>query len=406
MLGVADNDIIVKINGQEIHRGNLLTPVEPKHFENTLKNGNNLIEIEAGNAKSDQRNPAGLIAKFEIVSVAPDTHAESLMRFSTDTQWEASQDGQTWKTAMVLGDFGMGPWSVKTAVAEDSIYPEYDITAKILSEKGIAVDFDAVEKGLRFFHRQDEKTDYYFVGNRTDKLFHGEVTFRVTGKRASIWDPLTGRIFRTPPAKTVNGTTSFVLDLAGSQSVFVVFADNAADSNALVWQVRQQELFLDISDDWEVRFDPKRGGLETPVQFPKLLDWSKSETDGIKYYSGIATYRKTFTVSDVPADKRLELDLGNVEVMARVTLNGKDIGTRWIAPYTLDVTDHIQKGENKLEIEVANLWVNRLIGDAKLPAEKRLTWTTFHNAYGADSPLFPSGLIGPIRIVTESKRQD
>ena len=405
LLATADNDFVVKVNGQEIHKGNLGDVVRAKHFEQALKNGDNLFEIEAINGESDQRNPAGLVAKFEIVCLAPQSQIQgATARFSTDDQWEASQDGQSWETAMVLGDFGMGPWSI--AVSSDSareLYPEYEVTAAILAAKGVNVDFDGTEKGLRFYHRQDGQVDYYFVGNKSDEPFHGEVAFRVTGKQAAIWDPLTGRIFKAPPTKTADGMTSFVLDLDGSQSVFVVFDDKGAGTQAHIWQTNPQKLVTELDRDWEVRFDPKRGGPETPVQFPELRGWTASDLEGVRYYSGIAAYKKNFTVSadDLASGKRLWLDLGDVEVMAKVQLNGKEIGTRWIAPYKFEITDDLQAGENALEIEVANLWPNRLIGDAKLPVEQRITWTTLTNAYSADSPLLPSGLIGPVRVLRE-----
>ena len=398
MLAIADNDVIVKVNGKEIHRGNLSDVVKTRHFEQSLKNGNNLIEIEAINGENDQRNPAGLLAQFEIVT----GKGKTILRFSTDDKWEASQDGKEWKNALILGDFGMGPWAVRIAgEPANQLYPEYDFTAKILADKGVPVDFDATEKGLRFFHRRAGQTDYYFVGNRSGKPFHGEVSFRVAGKQASIGDPLTGRIFKTPPTKTENGMTSFVLDLEGSQSVFVVFDDKGASAQSLVWQLRAQELILELDRDWEVRFDPNRGGPEGPVQFSTLQDWSKNDREGIKYYSGIATYRKSFTVSAIEPGKRVWLDLGDVEVMARMKLNGRDMGIRWMAPYRFDVTDDLRTGENVLEIEVANLWPNRLIGDANLPPEKRITWTTFSNAYKVDSPLLPSGLVGPVRMAKD-----
>ena len=406
MIGIADNDIIVKVNGHEIHKGNLSDAVKEKHFEEALKQNQSycLIEIEAINGVSDQRNPAGLIAQFEIIVVAADSKKKWTILESTDNGWDASQDGKTWITAKKLGDFGMGPWSVamSTEDTKDSLYPDYTITAEILAEKGVPVDFDATEKGLRFYHRRDKETDYYFVGNRSNMPFHGEVSFRVANKQASIWEPLTGRIFKTPPTTAKNGMTSFILDLEGSQSVFVVFDEKGAPAESLVWQSCVQESMLELTDHWEVLFDSKRGGSETPVQFATLQDWSTSTADSIKYYSGIASYKKKFSVSahGIESGKRYWLDLGDVEVMARVKLNGRNIGTRWIAPYKWEITDDIQKGENVLEIEVANLWANRLIGDAKLPAEQRMTWTTFNGAYNADSPLLPSGLIGPVRVLT------
>jgi len=407
MLATADNDLIVKINEKEVHKGGLGDIVKPKRFHSALKNGENLIEIEAVNGESNQRNPAGLVAQFEIVTVAADTDVETTIRFSTDVRWEASQDGKTWKAARILGDFGMTPWAIAVSAedSDDSLYPDYEITAKILADKGVPVDFDGTEKGLRFSHRQDKGTHYYFVSNRFDTPFHGEVSFRVpdrqASRQASIWEPLTGRIFKAPPTTTKDGMTSIVLDLEGSQSVFVVFDDKGADANASVWQSQPQELMLELVNDWEVQFDSARGGPAQPVRLPQLLDWSKSDVDGIKYYSGIATYKKSFSISDTEFtdNKRYWLDLGDVEVIGRVKLNGKDIGTRWIDPYKIEITGDLCSGENVLEIEVANLWANRLIGDAKLPAEQRITWTTFTDAYNARSPLLPSGLTGPVRVL-------
>jgi hypothetical protein len=89
--------------------------------------------------------------------------------------------------------------------------------------------------------------------------------------------------------------------------------------------------------------------------------------------------------------------------MAKIRLNGKEVGTRWHAPYQVEITDEVVEGENKLEVEVANLWCNRLIGDANQPENKRLTWSTWKNPYPANSPLYPSGLIGPVQILTENK---
>jgi hypothetical protein len=134
------------------------------------------------------------------------------------------------------------------------------------------------------------------------------------------------------------------------------------------------------------------------VTFDKLDDWSKRPEDSIKYYSGTATYRTAFDASRFTHHaSRLLLDLGKVAVMAQVKLNGKDLGIVWTPPYRVDVTGAVRAGENTLEIRVANLWPNRLIGDAGLPVEKRLTWTTF-NPYKATSPLFESGLLGPVTL--------
>jgi hypothetical protein len=149
---------------------------------------------------------------------------------------------------------------------------------------------------------------------------------------------------------------------------------------------------------WIVKFDSKWGGPES-VTFDELQDWSKSEDDGIKYYSGIATYHKTFELQEEAEPKsNVFLQLGKVHEMARVKLNGKDLGVVWCAPWQVDITDALKDGTNNLQIEVANLWPNRLIGDAAKPQEERLAWTIQEHPYKAESKLLPSGLLGPVTI--------
>jgi hypothetical protein len=152
-----------------------------------------------------------------------------------------------------------------------------------------------------------------------------------------------------------------------------------------------------------------------------LQDWSARPEPGIKYYSGIATYRKNINLTNSPLEKAY-LDLGVVRDMARVKLNGRDLGVVWCAPWRVEVTGAIKAGDNQLEIEVVNRWANRLIGD-KQPADAnvrtlecppgffggqqfktgRYTYS-LHDAYNAQSPLDPSGLLGPVRIISASEQ--
>ncbi len=122
--------------------------------------------------------------------------------------------------------------------------------------------------------------------------------------------------------------------------------------------------------------------------------------DGIRHYAGTAVYRTRF---DVPqglrgSGDRLVLDLGGVKHLAAVRLNGKPLGVLWAVPFRVDVTDAVKPAGNVLEVEVTNFWPNRLIGDAALPAEKRVTRTNV-TTFDKDSPLHPSGLLGPVRIL-------
>ena len=138
------------------------------------------------------------------------------------------------------------------------------------------------------------------------------------------------------------------------------------------------------------------------MTFDKLDDWSKRPEKGIKFYSGTATYRKAF---ELPESKNQNskfksfLDLGKVTVMARVKLNGKDLGVVWTDPFRVDITSAARPGANTLELAVVNLWPNRLIGDQSLPEGKRFTWSSW-NPYGKDSPLLESGLFGPVQVLT------
>ena len=136
------------------------------------------------------------------------------------------------------------------------------------------------------------------------------------------------------------------------------------------------------------------------MTFDSLVDWTRRPEPGIKYYSGKAVYQNTFylPLGAVEPGKKYYLDLGLVKNLARVRLNGNDIGVVWCYPWRLDATDALRNGDNRLEIEVANLWPNRLIRDAGQPAEQRLTWTT-ENPYKPDSPLLPSGLLGPVTLL-------
>jgi hypothetical protein len=127
------------------------------------------------------------------------------------------------------------------------------------------------------------------------------------------------------------------------------------------------------------------------------MDWSSSSENEIKYYSGTAKYTTKITLTASEIEGRTFLDLGIVEVIAGVKINGKNLGVVWKTPYKIETTGVLKTGNNTIEIEVANLWGNRLIGDQLLPENKRYTWTNF-NPYKGTDKLFPSGLIGPAVI--------
>jgi hypothetical protein len=202
-----------------------------------------------------------------------------------------------------------------------------------------------------------------------------------------------------------------------------------ASGRTLIVEAASPPLSLQLSGPWEVRFPPKWGAPEH-VTLEKLISWSEHSDPGVKYFSGMATYTKTFDVPhDMPGkDRRLYLDLGKVQVMAEVKLNGNDLGVLWKPPYRVDVTDILKTGENALELKVANLWVNRMLGDEQLPEDSdrnpdgtlkswpqwlqegkpsptgRYTFTTWR-LWKKGEPLAESGLLGPARIVASQIAQ-
>ena len=156
---------------------------------------------------------------------------------------------------------------------------------------------------------------------------------------------------------------------------------------------------VEITGPWEVSFAPGWGAPEKTT-FDQLADWTKRPEDGVKYFSGKATYRKTF---EVPAQRQpgsaMILDLGQVNDIAAVRVNGRELATLWMPPYRLDITASVKPGPNTLEADVVNTWNNRLAGDAALPVEQRLTSITAPTVT-KDSPLLPAGLLGPVTLQT------
>lgn len=197
--------------------------------------------------------------------------------------------------------------------------------------------------------------------------------------------------------RITNGRTIVPLRFDPHDAVFVVFRKPATmQARALP---RQSEAPLaTIEGSWEVSFQAERGA-PAKITLDKLNSWSESADAGVKYFSGTGTYTKTIqTPTDwVKSDARLWLDLGDVKNLAEVSLNGKPLGIVWKTPFRVEVSGAIKQGANELEVKVTNLWVNRLIGDQLPNVAKKFTYTS-QQFYRAESPLLPSGLLGPVRI--------
>jgi len=250
-----------------------------------------------------------------------------------------------------------------------------------------------------YTHRKTNDTDIYFVTNQSDKITELTCDFRVTGKQPEWWNAVTGDIRPLPEFVNNPSNTSLPLKLEAFESGFVVFKNNSDVKNKNAQNFPQAKELVQLTGPWTLRFDTAKRGPVEPVIFNQLEDWSKRQEDDIKNYSGSVAYTTTFKTGSLTAGHRFFLNLGSVKVMAKVKLNGKDMGTVWTAPWQTEVTGALKEGENQLEVEVVNTWVNRLIGDSKLPEQKRKTWSNV-NPYKPGSPYDPSGLMGPVRLMS------
>ncbi len=408
----ADNSCVAWINGQEAGRADNFHLAPRFDVTTLLKPGSNLVAVEAKNG-GDNPNPAGLIVALAVtfqdgtsVCLASDGQWQSAQ--DPATHWQQSTEGEgTWVAAAELGASDMAPWALKPQVDPcPPLYPEYQATAEVLRGKGIEPDFES-DGPVRYTHRRTEEADIYFVANTSGQQITTECQLRVAGGEPELWDPVTGEQRRLSECSQHGNRLAIPLRFEPYQSFFVVVDRVAAASEP---QTKSSKNYRDIAvvttleGPWEVTFPASVGGVARtePITatFAQLQDWTDRDEPTIRHYSGIATYRRQFDMPatlEPPCDS-IWLDLGAVQCLARVRLNGKDLGVVWCAPWRVEITSALQARDNQLEIEVANLWPNRLIGDAGLPPEKRMAWSTW-SPYTKDSPLLSSGLLGPVRIM-------
>ncbi|HEY1847956.1 MAG TPA: glycosyl hydrolase [Opitutaceae bacterium] len=292
--------------------------------------------------------------------------------------------------------FGGGT-GVRT-VGSGRVYAGQDL-AGALQAMGVAPDFDYPRAGgggpVLFVHRRVADGDIYFVDNRSSEESDVDAQFRVTGKAPEIWRAETGT-GAAASYRIGGGRTTVPLRLEPWGTAFVVFRAPASAPSVSLPVPAEREIGL-VAGPWNIRFQAGRGApLSATVQ--KLGSWSDDPNPGIRYFSGIGTYSTEFEGAP-PRSGRVWLDLGDVKNLAEVTLNGKQLGTVWHAPFRVDITGVLRTGRNELSVKVVNAWVNRLIGDEQ-PGAVKFTYADIR-PYKADSPLMASGLLGPVRLISE-----
>ncbi len=333
---------------------------------------------------------------------------------------------------------------------------------EILASRGVGPDFTFVGRSegaeLDYIHRCTEHEDIYFVWNKNSRWEEVDCTFRVAGRAPELWMPDAGRIRGEIVYAAVEGGTNVPLRLPPLGSVFVVFRQETAEDHVVAFNRNDTPVFPvapgavdelpcaevsrrddrgfelvawkagaysletaggkrakvrvagvpsphEITGPWQVRF---AGGWGAPASatFPELISWTEHPDSGIKYFSGIAAYEKEFELPAalVQSDRRLALDLGRVRFVADVSLNGKRLGILWKPPFRADITEAAKPENNRLVVEVANVWSNRLTGDARSPEGPRFCNTNITHSLTwevpwKEAPLHESGLIGPVRVI-------
>ena len=340
-----------------------------------------------------------------------------------------------WQPGLAMGQWGTHFDRTQTWWEPGKAWVKYLQRCDALLQWGRAApdDFTAESAGtgldLHSTRRSDGVSDVYFVANLARADGTARCAVPSVGRQPELWNPVTGEIHDLPEFAFKDDRTTFPLALAAGESCFIVLRRPVSGVRALA-ETRNFPLLrtvAEISGPWQVGFDPQRGGPKEAT-FAKLVDWTQRPEAGIKYYSGTAVYATSFHLPETMKrnpNSGLLLDLGTVHAIAEVRLNGVNLGVIWTAPWRVDISTAARPGDNRLEIRVTNVWANRLIGDEQQapdcewakgdrgfggplrkfpdwflrdqprPSTGRFTFTTW-NYFTKDSPLIPSGLIGPV----------
>lgn len=302
------------------------------------------------------------------------------------------------KYAKVVDELWNGNFSgnIIRGIYHDETFDKIGI-ARDLMVKDDSKDY---AKNIAYTHRQDGLNDIYFISNQEEKERVLEFSFRRESNVIELYDPVANRKWHAKDFRFENNRTVVPVKLAPNASLFVIFkkaTKGPAIKKTQNWT--DFENLQTIAGPWKVSFDSSLGGPEKAVVFNNLTDWSSHADTLIKYYSGTASYTKTF-ISKVSGNKPVWLDLGKVANLAEVKVNGQSCGIVWTPPYRVDISKALKKGTNSLTIEVTNTWANRLMGDQRLPENKRITKTTA--PYRLEGkPLQEAGLLGPVVLMTE-----
>ena len=306
----------------------------------------------------------------------------------------------------------------KVQAIASNLWPDNYSDSKLINtlEKGLLLDGTSIQEALDLInvpvdvdmqaevpvlwtHRTMAGMEIYFLTNQSDKKVTFTPSFRVNEMMPQAWNAVSGEIRKLNEFSIEKGRTVVPVSLNAEESIFIVFTKKVNEINDPGYQENfpEAKTLMTLNNEWTVDFKNKDIGPVNAVSMENLQDWTKSNNDKIKYYSGTALYQTKFKLYEIPENSNLFINLGNVGVMASVKLNGEYLGGVWIAPFTLALKDQLKKGENSLEVEVVNTWRNQLIKDETLPKDEKYTWLEVEDVKAGED-LMTSGLIGPVTI--------
>jgi hypothetical protein len=343
-----------------------------------------------------------LVAAGATVVGPKPMHSETLKNFPASDNEVAKLGDEIWDKKIGSGRV-IADKTAREVLLSDGVIPDCGFVPTSNPSTFAADYYAAAQPSMNFdyIHRTANGAEIYFVANRSTNFVSMNCVFRVAGKAPEIWDAVSGEHKFAAAYEEKDGRTIVPLEFSPCGSFFVIFREPSAEhpatatGNSLKFSPLEE-----INGAWTVHFDPKWGGPES-AQFDQLVSWTARSEPGIKFYSGTATYEKTFDWDNSKfkiQNSKLFLDLGDVHELAEISLNGKNLGIAWSPPFRADISGAVKSGENKLEIQVVNFWPNRIIGDASLPPEKRFTQTNIRKLT-SNTPLEESGLIGPVRLL-------
>jgi hypothetical protein len=386
-----------------------LLPNAPKEFAYDFVNAEALAAALT-NDGSDLITPGG--ARYRALYLGGSSDRMTLSTLRRIAQ--LAEGGATVIGRKPVSDPGLGGDAAEYAALLGRLWPGGDSTSigkgRVIASadpetalKGIGVipafrtENASADAQILFVHRQFDEGASWFLSNRKNRPETFEARLRITGRVPELWHADSGKIEQVS-YRMENGTTVVPITLAPEGSVHLVFRKATSRTAAGVEQ-RGQKLAAVLDEGWLVNFQSGRGAPSS-VRLASLAPLDEHPDAGIRYFSGIATYAREFqTPKNWRQGQPLWLDLGEAREIAEVSVNGNLAGGVWTAPYRVEIGKFAKRGRNALSIRVANLWVNRMIGDAQPGAEK-IAWTP-SLTYTAKAPLRRSGLIGPVRLFTE-----